>query len=117
MKKEDLLARAQELEITVPEKATNEEISNLIMIAEHPLLKAEIAEKDNVIESLEKQLNSTTEAKVLATYVFEDKTKVGITSNSIKFKRQKFTAKEAVENAELMNAMRNSGSIHLKPLK
>jgi hypothetical protein len=44
MKKEDLLSKAQELNILVPEKATNEEISDLIKIAEHPSLTEKVKE-------------------------------------------------------------------------
>jgi hypothetical protein len=42
MNKAQLLERAQELEIQVPERATNAEITNLIKVAEHPILKAEL---------------------------------------------------------------------------
>jgi|GEM_PF-4595108 len=146
MNKEQLLARAQELNITVPEKATNENISDLIKIAEHPLLLSEISElKKNAIgdaerikglkgletianEKLEEALNLIQEleseiensnaekTKVFAEYTFGDNQKVGLTRDVFKFRGVKYTAKEAVENEELMLALRANESVHLKKL-
>jgi len=61
MNKEQLLVRAAELEITVPEGATNPEITALIKVAEHPLI---VANLEHTTEALEV---ATKKKEVLAT--------------------------------------------------
>lgn len=127
MNKEQLLARAQELQIEVPEGATNPEIINLIKIAEHPLLSAKLknAEKLNedamtqlqtaneTIEVLEAKLAGSPEKVKGATFkseagTFEFKVK------TFRFKGEKYSAEDAVQNTELMEALIESNSNLLK---
>lgn len=118
MNKEQLLARAQELQIQVPKNATNKEISDLIKIAEHPLISAELKtaqkDRDNAVAELE-QANTTLEAlnSKLAKVPQAEKfvtfqTEAGtfeFTVKKFRFKGEKYTAEEAVENTDLMETL------------
>lgn len=54
MNKKELLERAQELNIAVPEGATNPEITNLIKIEEHGLLLSENSKLEETLEATQK---------------------------------------------------------------
>ncbi len=140
MNKDQLLKRAQELDIQVPDGATNPQIEDLIKIAEHSLLKAEnaqLAKENEVIESLKaankelsnelstaNELIEAQEAKINAlgeTTAEPDgveykkgKSIYSLTSKFIRFKGIKYTAEEAVENEELMTALIKSKHPNLK---
>ena len=51
MKKEELLAQAQELNIKVPDGATNKEIGDLIKIADYPRLEKKLSTVESELES------------------------------------------------------------------
>ncbi len=144
MNKEQLTAHAQGLQIQVPEGATNTQISDLIKIAEHPNLKqhlkesydvfdaqkelTEKAEKERdaeteklgaaneLIAELEEKLaqaNATPEVAKAKTYK-NDSGEFEITVGSFRFKGEKHTAEEAIDNDELMEALISANFIHLK---
>jgi hypothetical protein len=144
MSKEKLIARSKELQIEVPEGATNKEISNLIMIAEHPLISkglqttqdeldgqkeltaTAVKERDAESEKL-KTANETIQAlnsKLEAANALPQKTK-GETYKSengtfefgvkkFRFKGEKYIASEAVKNEELMEELIEAKFNHLK---
>lgn len=60
MKKENLIERAEELNISVPEGATNDQIKDLIKIAEYPILKEELEKKSSDLAALETEKNEAT---------------------------------------------------------
>ena len=52
MNKDELTVRALELGITVPEGATNAEITTLIKVAEHPLISEELAKTQEALKAV-----------------------------------------------------------------
>ncbi|CAA0150202.1 conserved hypothetical protein [Tenacibaculum maritimum] len=127
MNKEQLLARAKELQVQVTEGARNTEISNLIKIAEHPILTKDLATAKNELEeqlaiankeitSLKEKLaeaTSTPEAVKGDTYENEE----GIfefTVTKFKFKGDKYTSADAVADKNLMESLIESNFIYLK---
>lgn len=125
MKKEVLIARAQELQIEVPEGATNKELVTLIKLAEYHLLteelqetKAALADANEKITSLEQQL-ATGPKEIKKTTGAQYKSDTGdfeFSVDSFRFKGQKYEAALAVENAELMEALIEAKFNHLKKL-
>ncbi|NKI28252.1 hypothetical protein HCG49_16990 [Arenibacter sp. 6A1] len=123
MNKEQLLKRAQELGIQVPDGATNPQIEDLIKIAEHSLLKAEnkelaneLATANELIEAQEAKINALGEAAEDPEAVTYEKGKAvyKLTGKAIRFKGVKYTAEEAVKNEELMTALIKSKHPNLK---
>jgi hypothetical protein len=144
MKKEQLIARAQELQIEVPDGATNAQISDLIKIAEHPILTKDLATaKDEVkgqkeltdkatlalsegTTELQKanELNAKLEEKLAEATATPEVKKGEIYKNeegefeltvaSFRFKGEKHTAEEAIVNEDLMESLIKANFIHLK---
>lgn len=144
MNKEQLIARAQELQIEVPDGATNAQISDLIKIAEHPILTKDLAIAKNEVEGQKELTEKATqerdaETEKLATANQEIsglkeklaeataspevekgetyKNEAGefeFTVASFRFKGEKYTSTEAVENEELMEDLIQAKFIHLK---
>lgn len=123
MNKEQLLARAQELNIEVAEGATNNQISDLIKISEHPQLKASLKEatdlckvitkeRDQAIKALKKDSENKSKENGV-TYKTESGT-FEFTVKSFRFKGQKYTAEGAVEDHVLMEGLIESKSKLLK---
>ncbi|AOR28926.1 hypothetical protein FORMB_18960 [Formosa sp. Hel1_33_131] len=78
MNKEQLLARSAELEIQVPEGATNTEISNLIKVAEHPIINGQLAKTQEALEV------SNTKNNTLTVDLTAEKTKVQTGKEALK---------------------------------
>ncbi|WP_340074523.1 hypothetical protein [Leptobacterium sp. I13] len=121
MKKDQLLARAQELQIEVPEGATNKEISNLIKIAEHPQLVADLATANAELASLRKAYDDLANNKIASTSETEKgavyKTTDGVYElkvKSFRYKGQKYKAEEAVKDEALMDELIAAKFVHLK---
>lgn len=74
MNKKELLARAQELNISVPEGATNTEIENLIKIEEHALLESANAKLEETLEATQKANEALGQEKEAATNQVADLT-------------------------------------------
>lgn len=115
MNKEQLIEKLQGLGGQAPEGATNDQLEDLIKIAEHPVILKQRDDALKKVEALEKKLQkgSKSNLKVLAKHKFEDGVTMGLTNDSIIFKGQKLTAEKAVKNADLMNALRANKSVHL----
>lgn len=144
MNKEQLIARAQELQIEVPDGATNAQISDLIKIAEHPILTKDLAIAKNEVEG-QKELtekaiqerDAETEKLATANQEISDlkeklseataspevekgeiyKNEEGefeLTVSSFRFKGEKHTAEEAIVNKDLMESLIKANFIHLK---
>jgi len=117
MNKEQLLARATELEIQVPEGASNAEIEALIKVAEHPIISAELATANSTIELLRDELNAKDPVKDDDGVIYEsgNKTyKFGV--NTFRFKGDKYEASEAVKDESLMTDLIKSGFNLLKEI-
>lgn len=137
MNKDQLLARSKELQIKVPEGATNKEISDLIKIAEHTQLQASLKEATDASEAITKERNhakaeleaanatiaelnakletdtATSEKKKGVTYKTENKTfEFGV--KNFRFKGEKYEALEAVKNPTLMEELIEAKFNHLK---
>lgn len=132
MNKEQLLARAQELQIEVPEGATNKQIDDLIKIAEHPALAKAVKQLDDdikehagVVDALNaviSELNEELEAfkqedkpAAHATYK-SGKDKYAFAIKQFRFKGEKYDTAEAVKDKDLMEQIIASKFIHLKKL-
>lgn len=144
MNKEQLKARAQELQIEVPDGATNAQISDLIKIAEHPILTKDLAIAKNEVEGQKELTEKATqerdvETEKLATAnqeISDLKEKLAeataspevekgeiykneegefeFTVSSFRFKGEKHTAEEAIVNEDLMESLIKANFIHLK---
>ena len=147
MNKEQLIARAQELQIEVPDGATNEQISNLIKIAEHSVLSNELgiakkelekqkeltgkaeqerdanAEKlaiaNNEIISLKEALekNSAIPSSEKGAIYQNDEGTYELTVKSFRFRQEKYNAVDAVENSELMESLIKANPVFLKKIE
>ena len=118
MNKKQLISRSEALQIEVPEGATNAEISDLIKIAEHPILTKDLAAKTEELSILKEKLTKASTSPVVkkgATYKNEEGT-YEFTVANFRFKGQKYTAAEAVENEDLMETLISAKFIHLKKL-
>lgn len=127
MNKKELLDRAQELKISVPEGATNAEIENLIKIEEHGLLSDEVKDLTQKLSAAEKELEAAkanqSKLKVepkaksgneeLPTYEHDGKT-YQFTVKRIVTAGGKITAEEAVEDKDLMAELIKSEFFGLK---
>lgn len=130
MNKEQLLARAKELEASVPEGATNVEIEAVIKLAEHPALakavkdldtenqtlKEQLKVKDEAIEALQAKIDETGKqesATKFATFKNSEATYV-FAVKSFRYKGDKYEASEAVKDSSLMEALIKAEFIHLK---
>ena len=133
MNKKQLTARAEELKIIIAKGATNDVISDLIKIAEHPILSIKVVELENeilkkngVINDLESSLNEEKEKSKLtevntveegdAVVYKTDKVSFYFTTPSFRFQGEKYLASEAVEYEDLMKKLIKSGSTILKTL-
>lgn len=144
MNKQQLIARAQELQIEVPDGATNPQISDLIKIAEHPNLTKHLKEANDVFEEQKKltekaiqERDAETEKLVAANKVISDlneklaeatatpeiekgaiyksnKGEFEFTVASFRFKGEKHIAEEAIVNKDLMESLIKANFIHLK---
>lgn len=130
MKKEELLARAKELQLEVPEGATNPQIEAAIKVAEHPLLAQAVKDLSAENNDLKSELESETKAKdalqaqldeaskplnVANTATYKNDTGTyAFAVKSFRYKGDKYIAVEAVENTDLMEALIKSNFIHLK---
>lgn len=136
MNKDELIQRAQELQIEVPERATNAQITDLIKVAEHPILDKAVKALDAELKAEKEAHDLTTEALEKANTVIESLTakvealgaegasKKGATYQdgkdnyefkveTFRFKGEKHKAEEAVKNDALMQALIESKFIHL----
>ena len=126
MSNNKLLARSKELQIEVPEGATNKEISDLIKIAEHSQLKASLKEYDKVkdelqiakkkIEDLSAQLETsqiTSQKEKPVVYKSKNQT-YEFNIKGFIFKGVKYEASEAVKNPTLMGELIEAKFNHLK---
>lgn len=144
MNKEQLIARAQELQIKVPDGATNAQISDLIKIAEHPILTKDLAIAKNEVEGQKELTEKATqerdaETEKLATAnqeISDLKEKLAeatatpevkkgetykneegtyeFTVSNFRFKGNKHTSEEAVADKDLMESLIKAKFIHLK---
>ena len=144
MNKEQLTAHAQELQIQVPEGATNTQISDLIKIAEHPNLTKHLKEAYDVFEEQKKlteraiqERDAETGKLVIANQeIFDLKEKLSeataspevekgeiykneegefeLTVSSFRFKGEKYTASAAIVNEDLMESLIKANFNHLK---
>lgn len=144
MNKEQLIARAQELQIEVPEGATNAQISDLIKITEHPILTKDLAtakeevkgqkeltdkatlalsegttelqKANELIAKLEEKLaEATATPEVKKGEIYKNEEgKFELTVSSFRFKGEKHTAEEAIVNEDLMESLIKANFIHLK---
>lgn len=144
MNKEQLLARAKELQVEVPDGATNPEISSLIKIAEHPILTKDLAtakneleeqkeltekaiqERDAETEKLatateeitslkEKLAEATATPEVAKGDTYENEEGVfEFTVTNFRFKGNKYTSADAVADKDLMESLIESNFIYLK---
>ena len=135
MNKEQLIARAEELEIEVPDGATNAQISDLIKIAEHPIIskglqitqdelegQKELTEKatqerdaeteklgnaNELIAALEEKLAlAIATPEVAKGEIYKNENgEFELTVDSFRFKGEKYIASEAVGNSELMEQL------------
>lgn len=132
MKKEELIERAQELNISVPDGSTNDQIKDLIKIAEHDLLTEQVSDLTNKLsdsesekDALQKKLDAKPELKVeskatggdgkLPTYKHDGDT-YQFTVNNILAGGKKIKAEEAVVNKDLMSSLIESKFFGLKKL-
>ncbi|MDD7912935.1 hypothetical protein [Polaribacter ponticola] len=144
MNKEQLIARAQELQIEVPDGATNAQISDLIKIAEHPILTKDLAtakeevkgqkeltdkatlalsegttelqKANELIAKLEEKLaEATATPEVKKGEIYKNEEgEFEFTVSSFRFKGEKHTAEEAIVNEDLMESLIQANFIHLK---
>ncbi len=144
MNKEQLIALAQELQIEVPEGATNAQISDLIKIAEHPILTKDLAtakeevkgqkeltdkatlalsegttelqKANELIAKLEEKLaEATATPEVKKGEIYKNEEgEFELTVSSFRFKGEKHTAEEAIVNEDLMESLIKANFIHLK---
>ncbi|MFV9552074.1 hypothetical protein [Algibacter sp. PT7-4] len=142
MNKTELLARAQELNIEVAKGATNLEIESLIKIAEHPQLVKDLKEANQALksesenlkqanqaleseseklkqakqdlETLQLKLNKTEPVKG-AIFKTADATFEFSVSN-FRFKGEKYTSEEAVNNEVLMAQLIEANCNFLKQI-
>ena len=144
MNKEELTARAQELKIEVPVGATNQQIGDLIKIAEHPNLKKELKQALDVVEGhkelaekakeetsvtleklkasedraleLEQELEALTKApEPQKGEIYKNEDgEFEFTVTSFRFKGEKHVASVAIENKALMEELIQAKFIHLK---
>lgn len=144
MNKEQLIARAQELQIEVPDGATNAQISDLIKIAEHPILTKDLAttkeevkgqkeltekaiqerdaetekvgEANEVIAELEEKLAQVTATpEVVKGETYKNADgEFELTVASFRFKGEKYISEEAIVNEDVMESLIQANFIHLK---
>ncbi|MBE7688447.1 hypothetical protein G1K66_08495 [Tenacibaculum finnmarkense] len=118
-----LIAKAQELQIEVPENATEKEIVDLIKVAEHPILTENLAEANEIILGLEDDLKAEIQknTKKVPVDLLLYKSKKGISYElkvpSFRFQGEKHISKEVNTNVELMEALIKAKFIHLKQLE
>lgn len=147
MNKEQLIARVEELKIEVPEGATNPQIIDLIKIVEHPTLVKDlktakeelegqkeltkklqkehdtetkkVAEANELIAELEEKLTiATTTPEVEKGETYQNEAgEFEFTVASFRFKSEKYIAKEAVANKELMEELIEAKFSFLKQVK
>lgn len=117
-----LMAKAQELQIEVPENATEKEIADLIKVAEHPILTENLAEANEIILRLENDLKTEIQknTKQVPVELLLYKSKKGISYelevSSFRFQGEKHISKEVYTNVELMEALIKAKFIHLKQI-
>ncbi|ALU74334.1 hypothetical protein AUW17_05340 [Tenacibaculum dicentrarchi] len=117
-----LMAKAQELQIEVPENATEKEIADLIKVAEHPILTENLAEANEIILGLEDDLKAeiqknTKQVSVeLLFYRSKNKVTYQLEVSSFRFQGEKHISKEVYTNIELMEALIKAKFIHLKQI-
>ena len=123
MNKEELIARAQELDVQVPEGATNKDIETLIKVAEHPILKDALKSLDvSYAEAKEENAALTAKVEALTEAVKAQQgptVKVGkdvyeFKVANFRFKGEQYTAKEAVKNAALIEKLIEAKFINLE---
>lgn len=137
MNKDELINKAQELQIEVPEKATKDEISDLIKVAEHPILTKAITALDEELKAEKQAAEDKAEAFDKATAIIEELTakvetlskesasKKGATYKDgkdvyefmverFRFKGEQYKTVDAVKDDALMQAIIESKFIHLK---
>lgn len=107
MKKEKLLERAQELEIQVPEGATNAQIEDLIKIAEHPMLKEAVETASNEFAKLEVEKKEATDQVADLTQKLSDANAAKDTlQNELNAKNEELeTANQKLAKAEAASQM------------
>ncbi|MCG8734005.1 hypothetical protein [Tenacibaculum finnmarkense] len=118
-----LIAKAQELQIEVPENATEKEIVDLIKVAEHPILTENLAEANEIILGLEDDLKAEIQknTKKVPVDLLLYKSNKGISYElkvpSFRFQGEKHISKEVNTNVELMEALIKAEFVHLKQLE
>lgn len=118
-----LIAKAQELQVEVPENATEKEIVDLIKVAEHPILTENLAEANEIILGLEADLKAEIQknTKKVPVELCLYRSKKGISYElqvaSFRFQGEKHISKEANTNVELMEALIKAKFVHLKQLE
>jgi hypothetical protein len=138
MNKKQLLALAKELQVEVPDGATNKEIDDLIKIAEHPKLAADLInesrklkEKSDECDTIAKELQTANEKiaeleVLLESYSKTKKETHGIYQNengqqfefsvkSFRYKGDKYNSQKAVEDSGLMEELIAAKVNFLKP--
>lgn len=110
MSKEKLIARTKELQIEVPKGATNKEISNLIKIAEHPQLKADLKEANDKLKEQNNLSANITKERDTAKAEFDGQKELTATAvkerdaESEKLKKANETIEELSSKLEAANA-------------